>query len=806
MEALLTDLRFALRRLLRDRGFALAAALMLALGSAACVTAFSVLKGVVLASLPYPGGDRVVVVRAENPPSGASNNPLTPAEAFAMAADPQRGDARTFDQFGYFLWGGGSVVDPNGEPRELSSNIVSLGFFPTLGVKPLLGRWFDAEDYRTGRSVTVLSYTEWQRLFGGSPDAIGKTFALNEKVLEVVGVMPPEFRYPSRTTGLWLPTVERNFEPDKPAFRFARYVNGIGLLREELRSDAARAAGLAAISAAVRDGQQLPADDAWRATATPLLERMIGEVRWVLWATFGIALLVLLLACSNVAILLGARLAALRHELAVTQALGASELRLARTLLLELGVLSTAALLAGTALAYAAVEMLRRLADGTLARADGIAVDAQVLATAAGVSLLVPLAIVLLGRPTHGVPAEAIRAGGRGMVGARLALLQRALPALGIALSTVALVAALALTASLLQLAAVETGFRTELHAVQLFRGGGPAEWARFASAAKAELAAVPGVRAVAVTTSPPLSRIGSWVVDAQVPGRERSEQLEIALRRVDADYARVIGASLLRGRGIEASDRAGGAKVAVVNATFAAKVFPGEDAVGKTILLPLGDGEQIPYQVVGVVADQRNAGLRSAADPEILTAFDQLPWVGMTFLVDSDQPRATLAPALRAAIWRVDPREAMTREFELREDLEAELAPVRFFATVVGSFALLALALAAFGVYSLLSFRQRQRTPEFGVRLALGAEPRLILLQVLREAVPSTAVGLATGLVAASAALALIAPQLYGMEQGAWSAYAAGAATMLAAVFLATLLPAWRAARTDPMAALHYE
>ncbi len=316
MDALLTDIRFALRRLARDRGFAFAAALMLALGLAASVTAFSVLKGVVLASLPYAGGDSLVVLRAENPQSGASNSPLTPAEAFALAADPARGDARSFDQFGYWLWGGGSVVDPSGEPRELNSNSVSQGFFPTLGVKPLLGRWFDAEDYATARRVTVLSYTEWQRLFGGSPDAIGKTFTLNEDTLEVVGVMPPEFRYPSRTTGLWLPTVEKNFEPEKPAFRYARYVNGIGRVRD--------ATGLAAISAAVHAEQKLSAEDAWRMTSLPLLEQMIGEVRWVLWATFGIALLVLVLACSNVAILLGARLSALRHELAVTQALGAS--------------------------------------------------------------------------------------------------------------------------------------------------------------------------------------------------------------------------------------------------------------------------------------------------------------------------------------------------------------------------------------------------------------------------------------------------------------------------------------------------
>lgn len=801
-DALLTDLRCALRRLLRDRGFAFAATLMLSLGLAASVTAFSVLEGVVLSSLPYPGGDRVVVVRAGNPASGASDNPLTPAEAFALAADPARGAARTFDQFGYWLWGGGSVVDPSGEPRELNTNIVSQGFFPALGVAPALGRWFDAEDYATGRPVTVLSYVEWQRLFGGAPDAIGKVVTLNgDQPLEVVGVMPPEFRYPSRTTGLWLPTAERNFEPDRPAFRFARYVNGIGLLKDG--GDAA--AGLAAVTIAVRAEQQLAADDAWRMTSTPLLERMVGEVAWVLWATFGISLLVLALSCSNVAILLGARLAALRHELAVTQALGASEARLARTLLLELGALALAALAAGTALAHAAVGALRRIADGTLARADGIAVDGPVLALAALLTACVPLAVVLLGRPTHAAPAEAIRAGGRGLIGARLALVQRALPGFGVALSTVALVAALALAASLMKLAAVDPGFRTDLHAVQLFRSGPPAEWARFAAAAKAELAAVPGVAAVAVTTSPPLSRIGSWVIDVQVPGRERGEQLEIALRRVDADYARVIGAALQRGRGIAASDRAGAAPVAVVNATLAARVFPGEDAVGKTLLLPLGDGVQIEHQVVGVVADQRNAGLGGAPEPEVLIAFDQLPWVGMTFLVESAVPREQLVPALRAAVWRVDPSEALTREFMLVEDVDRELAPVRFFAKVVGGFALLALVLAAFGVHSLLSFRQRQRTPEFGVRLALGAPPAAVLRQVLREALTSTAGGLAIGLVAASAALTVMAPRL-GLEGESWAPFAAAAATMLATVLAATLLPAWRASRTDPLAALHHE
>jgi predicted permease len=804
IDAVLTDLRFALRRLGRDRGFAFAAALMLALGLAASVTAFSVLEGVVLASLPYAGDERLVVVRDENPQSGATNSPLSAAEAYALSADPARGAQRTFDAFGFFVWAGGSVIDPSGEPREINTNNVSLGFFPALGMRPLHGRWFDAEDYAQERRVAVLSYTEWQRLFGGAPDAVGKTFVFGDEPIEVIGVMPPEFRYPARSVGLWKPAFERNFEPDKPVFRFGRYINGVGLLRPDLPGGPQP--GLDALGAQIRADHKL-GEDGWEFRATPVLERMIGEVRWVLWATFGIALLVLALACSNVAILLSARLATLRHEMAVTQALGASAGRLLRTLLLELGLLTAAALAAGTALAYLAVEALRRLAEGTLPRADTIAVDGTVLAFALLTAPLLPAVVLLLGGRGEPAPAEAIRAGGRGTIGAQLALVQRALPAFGIALSTVALVAALALAASLLKLAAVDPGFRTDLQAVQLFRSGGPAEWARYAAAGKQALAALPGVRGVTVTTSPPLAHIGSFVIDAQVPGRERSEPLEVSLRRVDGDYARLMGVRVQRGRAIESGDRAGGERVAVVNATFAAKVFPGEDAVGKAVLLPLGDGVQLEYRVVGVFADQRNAGLRSPPDAEVLTSFEQLPWVGITFLVDSALPHEQLAPALRGALWSIDPREAITREYQLSEDLEThELARVRFFLKVVGAFALLALALAGFGVYSLLSFRQRQRTPEFGVRLALGAQPQEILLQVLREALPSAASGLGLGLLGASVALALLAPQLYGMEQGAWAPYAAGAAAMLLAVLAATLLPAWRAARTDPMSALHYE
>jgi putative ABC transport system permease protein len=261
------------------------------------------------------------------------------------------------------------------------------------------------------------------------------------------------------------------------------------------------------------------------------------------------------------------------------------------------------------------------------------------------------------------------------------------------------------------------------------------------------------------------------------------------------------------RGRGITAEDRPGTERVAIVNETLARAFFGADDPLGRVLQLPLGNGPMIDHRIVGVFADTRNSGLRSGADPELLVAFDQMPWVGMTFLAVSDLPAGAMQEAMRAALWRVDPREAVTRQYLLADDIAAQLRPVRFLALVVGAFAAMALALAAFGVYSVASYRQRRRVPEFGVRLALGSPPARILGLVLGESLPAATLGVAVGLAGAAAALRLLATQLFGFEgMAAWPAYAAGIGAMLFAVLIATLAPAWRAARTDPMAALRYE
>jgi predicted permease len=790
----MTDLHHAWRRLQRAPGYAVAMLVMLAAGLAVSVAMFSVLKGVVLASLPYPGGERVVNLTMANPAKDIAAGQLTSAEAFGLVEQP------ALEAMGFYGWGGATSLAGE-QPREMTINVVTEGFFPALGVAPLHGRWFNAEDYATGRDVVVLSFVEWQRLLGGVADPVGRKVDLDGTQSEVVGVMPAAFRYPSEDTGLWRPALTRNFQPGTPQFRYARYIFAVARLAPGTTPADLERAGTAA-----RTAQGLP-DEGWRLRATPLIDEMVGEVRPVLWACFGIALLVLVLACGNAAVLLDARLAARRHELAVAQALGASPARLRMGILAELAILVVGALVVGTVLAQFAVQAFAALAADTLARADEVRLDGAVFLFASAVTVLVPLLIAALGGRTEARPAEAIRSGGRGTLGVRDSHLRRVLPTLGIALSTVALVAAVALSLSLMRLAAVDPGFRTsDLHALQMFRGGGPKVWTQFATAMQAELTAIPGVEAVAVTTAAPLSTIGSFSTDLKKPGAPEPEPYDAGVRRVSAGYLNLLGIPVLRGRGISADDRADTERVVLINETVARRSFAGQDPVGQVLQLPFGNGQRVDYRIVGVVADQRNGGLRAEPQPELLVAFEQYPWVGMTFLVRSKQSPLLVAEQMRQAMWRVEPTEAVTRQFTLSEEVAAELAPTRFFVLTLGAFAALAVLLAGFGVYSIASYAQRRRVPEFGLRLALGAAPRRLMGLVLRDSAPLALLGLLAGLVGAALALRVLASQLYGFEGAPWAAYGLGALAMLIAVGAALAVPAWRAGAVEPITALRDE
>lgn len=795
MRSILLELRQSARRLAGSPGYGASVFLTLSLGLALSVGMYTVLNGVVLKGLPYPGGERVVEVSAANAARNENGESLTAAEAFALQ------DVPVFEAAGWYVWGGATVL--SGErPREITVNHVSANFFAALGVPPQLGRWIDERDIGPERQAVVLSDAEWERLANRDPDIIDQPLRLDDETVTVVGVMPPEF---GNGAGMWRAADPAWYSQNPAVFANARYLNAVARLKPDLEPVDVRNA-LDAFSARIRETHGL--DDAgWRLRTTSLLEIAIGDVRGVLAGVFVVSLVVLAIACANVGGLLAARLVARERELAIVQALGATSGHVWRSVLFELLWLTVFAAAAALLLLFAGLEVFRNMATGIVPRAAEITLDPAVAGFALALVVLCPLAIAVpFGIGLRRRMAGNLHAAGKGSsIGGTGAM--RALPLVGLALATTALIAGTAVALSLDRLRDVDPGFRTDnVYAIQLFHGGGPDEWRRFANAVMTNMRAEADVERVALTTAPPLSHIGSFTVDARVRGRAQPEPLQIGLRRVSTDYLEVMQQPLRAGRAFLASDDASAPKVAIVNQTFARRVFPDEDAVGRDIELPLGNGARVPYRIVGVASDIRNAGLRVAPEPEILIPFAQSPWVGMTFLVHAPNAGPGLLERLQEAVWADDPTEAMTRVYRLEDEIAEELAQVTFFTRMLGGFALIALLLAAFGTYSVVAFLQRRQTTEIGVRLALGAKPAVIARRVLLHGATLAALAGIAGSLAAVAVLRLLGSQLYGVGAASPVLYAGGLAGVLLAAVLASLMPAWRAARVQPMAALRYE
>ena len=798
MASMLTEIRQAARRLCASPAYSLGVFLTLTSGLALSVGMYTVLNGVILKGLPYPGGERVVEINGVNAVQHETDGGLTAAEAFALA------DAPAFDHTGWYVWGGETILDGE-RPREILSNNVSAGFFPALGVRPQLGRWLDAEDTHPGSQAVVLSDSEWEQLTNRDPAVIGRPLKLVGETVTVVGVMPPDFAYPSEVVGLWRAANPDWYLARDATFAHERFLIVIG--RFAAGMDAERAAPeLDALSARLRETWGLP-DDGWRLRTTSLLDVTIGDVRGVLAGVFVIALVVLAIACANVGSLLAARLAARERELAIVQALGATSGRVWRGLLFELLLLAAVASVAALLLLLLGLQVFRALSAGILPQVDEVGLDPAVLAFAAVLALLCPLLVALpFGLRLRSRMAGNLQTSGKGTDDARRGAL-KALPVAGLALATAALIAGAAVAISLDRLRLVDPGFRVQdMYGVQVFHRGGPDEWRRFSRAVLERMSAEADVEGVALTTIPPLARVGNFIISVQVPGRDKPEAWQTVLQRVSADYLEIIAQPLVQGRGFLPADDDAASKVAIVNQAFARRAFDSIDVVGRTVALPLDDGPRVGYRIVGVVADARNAELREAGGPEIFVPFVQEPWVGMTFLAYAPHAADGLLARMQDAVWAVDPQEAITRVSRLQDDLEAQLAQTIYFTRVLGGFAVLALLLAGFGTYSVIAFLQRRQTRVIGIRLALGAEPLDVGWRVLVQGLALAAAAGIAGSLAAIAVLRLLESQLFGVGAASPALYALGIGGVLLAALLASVGPAWRAARVQPMAALRNE
>ncbi len=804
MSAIADEFRLSLRRLVKAPAFMLATVLILAFGIAISVVAYGMLRGVVFGALPFDDPAALVSVEASHPEHDAQAGMLTGAEVDALVTAAGAGQS-PFAHIGYYNWGGLTFFDDE-RPRERTAIIASAGFLPALGMAPLHGRWFTAEEHASWQNVVVLSHGEWQRLLGGRPEAIGELVETTDGRMRVVGVMPPAFDFPSPFVGAWLPMVDEALSAQRPGFASMRQFSTVARLRDDATA-AWSGTVLDAVQAQVREAHGFD-DSGWRLHTVPLVNAVIGDLRGSLWGALAIAGLVLLIACANVAVLVNARQVRHRREQALAQALGASNARMWLRLGVELALIAMLAVVLGTLLAWASLGVVRDLASLSLPRADAIVVDGQVLAFATATAVLLPLLVILAGvmRPDAS-PALVLRGSGRGSIGAGPSR-QRWLPALAVALATVSVVVAIALAASFLRLQQVDVGFHGDgVRVVQLFRSTPPNEWAGFADRFRQSLAALSGVERVSVTTAAPLSQIGDARATVRLPGHSEPAPFQPVLRRVDADYLSVLGIPLLAGRMIADSDRAGGEPVVVVNRELARQGFgdPGQ-ALGKMIHLDLGRGISGDFRVVGVAADVRNRGPRVAPAPEVLIAFDQYPWVAISFML-RPLPGAILGERqLVDALLAVDPRQATTRVFDLAGDLDTEFGPVRFFTGTLGAFALLAIVFAASGIYAVAALQQRRRMREFGLRLAVGARPARLGRQVLADGLATLAVGLLCGLAGAWLALRLLASVTFALESTLSAVMLAGALAIGLTALLALLPPMLRAVRTDPVVSLRHD
>jgi putative ABC transport system permease protein len=813
------DLRYALRSLRQRPGFTVLTVLTLALGIGATSAIFSVVNGVLLLPLPYDRPDDVVVVHTilEGNPRGE----LSPPEYWDL-----REQARSFTHLAAFS-DGSLTLTGSGTPERLQAGFVTADALRLLGVSPARGRAFAAEEDLPGRpAVVLLSDGLWRRRFGADPEIVGRTLILDDAPTTVLGVMPPGFQLPSHYAGpgmeLWTllqldPALDRSERGWHWLAVMGRLRPGLGVGGAD-RETAALMAGML---------QRYPGeyDADFGGSASPASEELVGDIRPVILVLLGAVGLLLLIACANVASLFLARAEARQREIAVRAALGARAGRIVSQLLTESAALATAGGLMGLLLAMWGIRALVAAAPPTLPRLEAIGMDGWVVAFTAAITLSTGI-LFGLAPALHAARPDlsgALTEGGRGgSAGGSRQQFRRGLVVSQIALALVLVAAAGLLIQSFARMRGVDPGFvpervltaRVELSPV---RYESNEQIRTFYQRLVRRLEALPGVRSAAAVKALPMTQLelGDWsfVREGMYSLPPKPSEWSLAYwQSMSPEYFETLRIPVLQGRGIEATDRIGTPGVAVINRTLAKQVWPGGDALGQRILLGGGATDSVWRTVVGIVGDVRHRGLDAEPRPEIYLPHAQFPAGTGTALrtlrvvLRTDGDPAQLTGALRAALAELDPDIPLADVQTMEEALGAWAAERRLTMLLVAGFALLALILGAVGVYGVMAHLVVQRTREIGIRIALGALPREILGLVLSQGAWVAGLGIAAGLAGALGATRLLAGLLFGVGPTDPATLMATATALAIVAALASLLPALRAIRTDPVEALRAE
>ena len=797
--SVLQDARYAVRTLRRDAGLGIFAVLILGLGIGANTAVFSIAGALVLKPLPFHEPERLAWVANTGRGGGLSSVTLRTSNL----RDWRRMNRSFEDLGGYFAFFdyGGYTLTGDGEPERLAGVGVTETFLPVLGVQPRLGRGFLAEECQwNGPPAALLTHRFWQRRFGGDPAIVGRTLTLNDRPTTVVGVLPASFDFasifsPGSRIDLLTP-----FPVSDETDRSGNTLAVIGRLRPGVTIEQAQG-DLDLINEQLKLAD--PARWGLGAAVRPLQDQITGRFRRAVVVLACAVALVLLIACANLSNLLLARAASRRTEMAVRSAMGASRGRLVRQMLTESAVLAACGAGLGVLVAFAITSAVAETRAVSIPMLATVGLDGAALAftaiVAAGTGLvfgLVP-ALQASGREDHDALKEASRGSteSAGRVWTRAALMVSE-----VALACVLVVGAGLLLRSFAALIDVDPGFRPERAAAWRIE----ARWEWFANLEEKvqfyerivrEVERLPGVDSVGLTDALPLGRNRSWGIRARGVVYAEGEAPGAFPRIVDDRYRRTMGIPLVAGRDFTAQDTAANERVMIVNETMARRLWPGLDPIGQVALLY---GRQ-EWRVVGVVGDVHHSSLEQAAENEMyMPMAQQGDYSSMELAVKTSLSPEALAPAVRAALHAVDTRLPAGDFLALSDLVNRSLSPRRFVLQVLGAFALTALALAALGIYGVVSYSVSQRMPEFGIRMALGASPAEVRRRLLARTLTLTGAGVAMGAAGSLALSGLLASLLYGIEPTDPLTFFGVALLLTIVALLAAFVPAWRASRAD--------
>lgn len=817
MGTLLQDLRFGLRQLRRNPGFTAVAVITLALGIGATTAMFSVVNGVLLKPLPYPNPNRVMLLY-----SATQKFPVS-SVSYLDFLDWQRMN-RSFSDLEGCLWRDFNLSVPSGA-EVVSAVMVSADFFKVLGVPPILGRGFSAADNHLGSAPTViLSYNFWQNHFGGKSSIVGKSITMNSQSYSVIGVLPKNFWFFAQShNDVFVPIgiYDREWIHDRHDHPGMFVVGRLkpGVTEGQAQADMG--------TVAERLAQEYPKDDGgYSIKMTRVSEWSVKDsTRGALWLLLGAVCFVLLIACVNVANLLLSRAAVRQKEIAIRAAMGASIRRVVRQLLTESVLLSLFGCGLGVLFAWAGMKFLAAYIPADLPHAETVGIDPRVLLFAVAISVITGILFGLAPaiRSARADLEDALKEGGRGSAGGQNRV-QRGLVVAEIGLSLVLLIAAGLTLKSLLYLGSVNLGFNPN-HALSFELSLPPARYQdannnrAFYKTVLADIRALPGVKAAGATDLMPLSgQDHEWPFYVEGRSKPRVQDMPSAMLFLTSPgYLRAMGMSLLHGRSFTDHDNLSSRPVVMIDDDFARSVFPGQNPIGQYIITPI-PGLDAPREIVGVVPHVKPFGpagrkawkalvqlyLPAAQIPD---AFHKRgPVLNLTLVVRTPVDPQAMTTEVTRTVHSIDNSVAVNVVQTVSEMESASLAAQRFTLLLMAIFAALALALAAIGIYGVISYFVAQRTHEIGIRMALGARTRDVLRHVLGQGMLLALIGVGIGLIAALGLTRFLTSLLYGVRPTDFATFVAVSFVLLCVALLACYVPARRATKVDPMTALRHE